>query len=207
MILNVNCPHCEALLDVAPAWLGNPMECGGCGSVFPCPLIAEEAPPDEAPKSARDAASRRRRVRENHDRWDGYEEYVQDEDPDSHAGKKRGPGFATTSLILGILSLVIGSSITIFTCGLGGFVQTIMSIVGLILGYLGMRSDGRGNAIAGMVMNALGALFAVLWMTLFGALFSGTVFKGAAPPTAATKAAATWKAGNPPPQPGMPNKR
>ena len=203
MILNVNCPHCEALLDVAPAWLGNPMECGGCGSVFPCPLIAEEAPPDEAPKSARDAASRRRRVRENHDRWDGYEEYVQDEDPDSHAGKKRGPGFATTSLILGILSLVIGSSITIFTCGLGGFVQTIMSIVGLILGYLGMRSDGRGNAIAGMVLNVLGALFAVLWMSFIGAYISTLTFGPGVPPPATAKPAATWKAGPPPVMPKM----
>ena len=211
MILNVTCPHCSALLDVAPAWLGKPMECGGCGSVFPCPDIAEEGPDENTPKIAREKASRRKRDRdrdrENDDRWDGYDEYSRDGDPDSYLGKKRGPGFATTSMILGICSILIGSLITVFTCGFGGFIQIIASIVGIVLGYLGIRSDGKVNAIAGMVMNALGALFAVLWMTLFGALFSGTVFKGAAPPTAATKAAATWKAGNPPPQPGMPNKR
>ena len=207
MILNVTCPHCGALLDVDPAWLGKPMECGGCGSVFPCPEIAEEAPAEDAPKLAREKASRRRRDNEHDtdDHWDGYSEYDREEDPDSYIAKKRGPGYATASLILGILSLVVGSPLTIFTCGFGGFIQIIMSIVGLILGYLGMRSDARGNAIAGMVMNVLGALFAVAWMTFIGALLSASPFGAAPPPpTATTKAAATWKA---PPPPGMPNKK
>ena len=205
MILNVTCPHCGALLDVAPAWLGNPMECGGCGSVFPCPEIAEEAPPEDAPKVAREKSSRRRRDRDSHDRWEGYEEYVQDEDPDSYTGKKRGPGLATTSLILGILSLVIGSLITVFTCGFGGFVQTMMSIVGVILGYLGLRSDARGNAIAGMVLNVLSALFGVLWMSFIGAFIATSPFGPAAPPppTVPIKAAATWKATPPPMMPKM----
>ncbi len=207
MILNVTCPHCGALLDVAPAWLGNPMECGGCGSVFACPEIAEEAPPDDAPKIAREKSSRRKRDRDrdSYDRWDGYDEYDREEDPDSHIAKKRGPGYATASLVIGIVSLVVVSPLTFITCGFGGFVQIILSIVGLILGYLGVRSDTRGNAIAGMVMNALCLIFAVVWASFMGAVFSTSPFGAAPPPTAPSKAAATWKA--PPPPPGMPNKR
>ena len=126
MILNVSCPHCGALLDVTPDWLGQQLECGGCSSVFVCPELAEEAPPVDAPKTLREKPSRRERNRtrpEDGDRWEGYEAYSQDDDPDSHLSKKRGPGFATASMVLGIISLTVATPITVVTCGFGGFVR------------------------------------------------------------------------------------
>ena len=207
MVLNVTCPHCGALLDVTGEWLGQQLECGGCSSVFACPDMAEEAPPEDGNYLLRDKPSRRDRARsrtraEEDERWAGYEAYSQDDDPDSYISKKRGPGYATASMVLGILSLTLGTPLTVLTCGFGGFIQIIMSIVGIILGYLGIRSESRGTAIAGMVMNVLGALFAVLWMTLFSALISG-IAKPAPPPPppAPVSTPATWKTNQPPPKP------
>ena len=69
------------------------------------------------------------------------------------------------------------------------------------LGYLGIRSDARGNAIAGMVMNVLGALFGVIWMSIIGACITMNPFRGAGPPPAApTQTMSSWKSNtNPPP--------
>jgi len=204
VILNVTCPHCGALLDVDPAWLGQPMECGGCGSVFPCPEIAEEALPD-APKVVREMSSRRdrKRERDDYDRWDGYEEYNQEEDPDSHIAKKRGPGYATASLVIGIISIIIGSGFSLFCCG---FVQTIMSVIGLILGYIGLRSDSRVNAIAGMVLNVLGAIFSVVYMSFMGVLLTTMPFGPAKAPPPPPSSTATWKSGIQQPPLPPPNK-
>ena len=202
MILNVSCPHCGALLDVTPEWLGQQLECGGCSSVFVCPELAEEAPPMDAPRMLREKKSRRERNRtrpDDGDRWEGYEAYSQDDDPDSHLSKKRGPGFAAASMVIGIISLTVATPITVVTCGFGGFVQITLSLVGLILGYIGMRSDARTNAIAGMVMNVLAALFATLWMTVIGGLISAGPFGKATPPTTTTTVS-TWKS-NANPQP------
>lgn len=186
MIVNVTCPQCGALLDATPEWLGQQIECGGCASVFVCPEIAEEAPPDGAPKLLKEKKSRRERDRDHEDeddeRWDGYAAYSQDDDPDSYISKQRGPGFATTSMVLGIVSLALGTIITFCSVGFGGFIQIIISLVGLIFGYFGIRSDARGNAIAGMVMNVLGALIAVAFMAFTGYCVTMNPFRPA-PPT------------------------
>ncbi len=203
MILNATCPHCGALLDITPEWLGQQIECGGCSNVFACPELAVEAPPEYGPKALREKRSRKERDsdRDYDGRWDGYEEYSQDDDPDSYLSKKRGPGFATASMVLGIVSITIGTVVTICTFSFGGFIQIIMSLVGIILGYLGIRSDARGNAIAGMVMNVLGALFGVIWMSIIGACITMNPFRGAGPPPAApTQTMSSWKSNtNPPP--------
>ena len=201
MVLNVACPRCTALLDVTPEWLGQPIECGACSSVFVCPELAEEAPADDGPKVLREKKTRRDRLRDRDDdgRWDGYEEYDQNDDPDSYTAKLRGPGYATASMVLGIVSLTVGS---LFTLGCCGFVQTILSVIGLILGYIGLRSEARGNAIAGMVMNVLGAIISVVFMSFIGLMFSLNPFgKGPPPPAGPTApTVSTWKSNNPPPQ-------
>ena len=203
VILNATCPHCGALLDITPEWLGQQIECGGCSNVFACPEFAEEAPSEDGPKALRETRGRKERNRDRDDdgRWEGYEECSTDDDPDSHLAKKRGPGFATASMVLGIVSITLGTILTVTTCGFGGFIQIIMSLIGIILGYLGIRSDARGNAIAGMVMNVLGALFAVIWMSFLGVCITMNPFRGAGPPpAAATQTVSTWKSNtNPPP--------
>ena len=67
-------------------------------------------------------------------------------------------GFAIASLVLGILSLC-GSGI--FWCG------GIISVVGIVLGALGMNSKGKGMAIAGIILSALGLIIAIILRVVF----------------------------------------
>ena len=73
-------------------------------------------------------------------------------------------GFAIASLVLGVLSLC-GSAI--FWCG------GLISVVGIVLGALGMNSKGKGMAIAGIVLSALGLILAIIFRVVFrGLLFN-----------------------------------
>ena len=73
-------------------------------------------------------------------------------------------GFAIASLTLGILSLC-GSRFLFF----GG----ILSVVGIVLGFLGINTKGKGMAIAGIVLSVIGLLLAIILRVVFrGAIFN-----------------------------------
>ncbi len=73
-------------------------------------------------------------------------------------------GFAIASLVLGILSLC-GS--WVFWCG------GLMSVIGIVLGALGINSKGKGMAIAGIILSALGLIIAIILRVVFrGLLFN-----------------------------------
>jgi len=76
-------------------------------------------------------------------------------------------GFAIASLVLGILSLC-GSGI--FICG------GIMSVVGIVLGALGVNSKGKGMAIAGIILSALGLILAIILRIIFRGLLLSHYF-------------------------------
>ena len=67
------------------------------------------------------------------------------------AGDKK--GLAIASLVLGILSLC-GS--LLWFCGVP------ISIVVIVLGFLAMKSTGRGLAIGGLILSAVGLLLAIV---------------------------------------------
>lgn len=77
-------------------------------------------------------------------------------------------GLAIASLVLGILALLTSC---LWFCG-GPF-----SIVGIVLGVLGLKSSGRGMAIAGIVLSAVGLLILIV-LTVVGAVLgsSGDIF-------------------------------
>ncbi len=78
------------------------------------------------------------------------------------AGDRR--GFAIASLVLGILSLCGSVS---FWCG------GILGVVGIVLGALGMNSKGKGVAIAGIILSALGLILVIIFRIVFrGILFN-----------------------------------
>lgn len=68
------------------------------------------------------------------------------------AGDKK--GLAIASLVLGILSFCS----TIFW-----YCSAPMAIVGLILGFLGLKSSGRTMATVGMVLAGIGFLLAIVF--------------------------------------------
>ncbi len=77
-------------------------------------------------------------------------------------------GFAITSMVLGIVSLVTCS--TGFICIITGPFALLTAIPGLIFGHLALnrkRHAGRGMAIAGLVMNWLVMGGFLLYMLFF----------------------------------------
>jgi hypothetical protein len=75
---------------------------------------------------------------------------------------RNGNGFAIASLVLGILSLC--GSVSLWCGG-------IISVVGIVLGALGLNSKGKGMAIAGIVLAALGLILTILFRVIFRSVF------------------------------------
>lgn len=62
---------------------------------------------------------------------------------------------AVASLVLGIISLVIG----IFSAGSLGWLGAILAVVGIILGALGRKNlEKKGMATAGLVCSIIGVI-------------------------------------------------
>ena len=74
-------------------------------------------------------------------------------------------GLAIVSLILGILSLC---------ASVGWFCGGPISVVGLILGFLGRKSSGKGLATAGIILSAVGLLLTVIFIIL-SLIFRGPI--------------------------------
>lgn len=63
------------------------------------------------------------------------------------------------SLVLGIISLVIG----LFSTGSLGWLGAVLAIVGIILGALGRKDpDGKGIATGGLVCSIIGLVLCVI---------------------------------------------
>jgi hypothetical protein len=66
-------------------------------------------------------------------------------------------GLAIASLVLGILSLC---------ASLGWWCGGPISIVGLVLGFLGVKSSGKSMAVAGMILSAIGLLLTIVFLII-----------------------------------------
>jgi hypothetical protein len=74
-----------------------------------------------------------------------------------------GRGQATASMVLGLVGLITSCI---------PFVGLIMGGIGLILGFLGMRSDRKGQAITGVVLNSLWVMTGVGYIVFFSSIAS-----------------------------------
>ena len=77
------------------------------------------------------------------------------------AATKNNNGFAMASLVLGIISLCASGA---WWCG------GPISVLGLVFGALGLRTTGRGMAIAGMILSAIGLVLLVIIRVVFRSL-------------------------------------
>lgn len=77
-------------------------------------------------------------------------------------GQTEGTGRSVASMIIGIISIV------------GGFALFVPPIIGVILGHMGLKREpnGRGMAIAGLVMNYLSLAFVLLGLVLLTILIA-----------------------------------
>lgn len=79
-----------------------------------------------------------------------------------------GKGKATTSLILGIVSVILLISIRLIPMALASFgsfvvgiILPLIAIIGLILGILGLKSTKRNFAIAGILLCTIGLSYPI----------------------------------------------
>ncbi len=85
-----------------------------------------------------------------------------------HAQPRRTSGMAVASLVLGILTII------------GGFYLILPSILAVIFGAAGLSQcnndpnvDGRGMAIAGLVLGVIGLSIVAFFFLVLGAFLSG----------------------------------
>ena len=83
-------------------------------------------------------------------------DYYQEPVYEQQSGARK--GFAIASLVLGIIGLV-GACCSLMTYGV---LNILLGVLSLIFGILGLKSQGRGMAIAGIVMACLNILIGIL---------------------------------------------
>ena len=190
-LIRVTCPTCRAELELDARHAGQEVECGSCLQVFVAERPAGERQPAPAePRRPRPAEEDDRRRRPHRDEEDDRprrrrrEEYDYEED-DGYEYSLRsnggGTGLAVTSLILGIVTIPL-----VGCCGLvflqfsvcSGLFSLPFSIGGAVCGLIGMRQEeGKGMAIAGLVLNMIAVVLAVI-MAFIGIVIMGNLNQG-----------------------------
>jgi len=83
-------------------------------------------------------------------------------------------GLATTSMVLGIISIVLVFIPII------GMIAWILAPLGLILGFVAVgKPYGRGAAIAGLICSGIGLLVCIGWFFFFAAIAASGAAAGA----------------------------
>jgi len=181
---------------------GEHAQCEGCHHVFlverkntlgaKVQVVQPMAPPPSRPTTG-SGSKRARAQRYSANRRETETVTAPDDDGDTLASDVRpGTGLAITSMIVGICAVVFGVGAWFICCP---FVQTLPGVVAIIFGYLGVKTEGRGMAIAGMILGAIAALLSIIPIIFFGAFFSTINTTPPAPP-AFTATPMTIKANN-----------
>lgn len=160
--ITVRCPTCECELELGAQYQGQEVECGSCHQVFVAKPQTDRRSDRESKREPEDQGERpsssrgRRRSRRYADEDDDY-------DDDFYDRRRRrdndGTGLGDASLIIGILSVFV------FWCPLIGIPLTL---VGLVLGCLGLRSNRNGTAIAGVVLTGIFLLGSLAFLFFWG---------------------------------------
>lgn len=170
------CPGCRVLLDVRDEWLGRKVECGGCGMVFEPPANSPAAAVWDDRKAGRPRYSRSgRRLRP-------APEPPDDTDGATMHRQQRGQGMAVTAMVLGIVSLVVGLPASICFCPI---IMTVPSVLALLFGFLGLRTEGRGMALSGLVMGAIAQVLGGAFMLFYGSVMKDILSRVAPAPVVA----------------------
>jgi hypothetical protein len=78
--------------------------------------------------------------------------------------------FGVAALVLGIASIFCCCCISMFLGAFGAIVPGIMGVLGVVFGILGIKSNRKGMAIAGLVCGAITILLVIGLMVLYLAI-------------------------------------
>ncbi len=216
------CPTCASTLEVDDGVIGQQVQCGSCQEVF----VAEEPKKSKSGKSSKSKSRSRRddgdddyderpsgkRRRSRRDDDDDYDDY----DDGSTPRKSKGNGQAVTSMVLGIVAIVIelpafGSSFaaSVCCCGFLAFpmhgVGVICAIIGIIMGIVSMKDKkAKAQWLTGMILSGISLLLAIAGVIISIAIPAAII--------ATTPTGPAWtppppqpRFTPPPPQPPKPN--
>jgi len=206
------------MLEVDDDMIGQQIECGACKEVF----AAEEPKKSKSSKSSKSKSSKSRSRRDEEDD-DDYDERpsrkrrssrrddddYDDYDDGSTPRKSKGNGQALTSMILGIVAIVVelpafGSSFaaSLCCCGFLAFplhgVGVICAIIGIIMGIVSMKDKkAKAQWLTGMILSGISLLLAVAGVIISIAIPAAII---ASQPTRPTFNNNPPQRFNPPPQ-------
>jgi hypothetical protein len=167
MPIEFRCTYCYSLLRTADNAAGRELDCPRCGARqrVPVPEVRSAGPPPPSPGSA--AGPRAASPAAPSRPGAAVPERPSSPEWTTQAGGEQNPyqppmavetpwqpprpshsGLAVASLVLGILSLPLSCC-----CGVFSFP---LAVGGLATGILGLRSEDRGLAIAGIVLSSIG---------------------------------------------------
>lgn len=168
--VRVTCPTCNAELEIGEEHLGKEVECGSCLAAFvaedpktkkqPYKMRREEKDreDEEDEKEDRPRKKKRRRRRRDDDDGDDY-----DYSPPGTGGGG-GTGLATTSMILGILSVL---SLPFSLCCCFGFLSFPLSLGAIVTGAIALKQPaGKGMAITGLILGFLTIAISILFLVV-----------------------------------------
>lgn len=144
------------------------MYCTTCGKKLPDDAIRCDecgTPVAGRNQNTQDNENQNGFYQDNRDTQSSYSyQYSYENQGQSVYEKKSGArkGFAIASMVLGIIG-VVGSCCSLATAGI---MSILMGIIGLIFGILGLKSDGKGFAIAGIIMACVNILIGILLLIL-----------------------------------------
>ena len=169
---NIVCPTCATKLEIDDDMVGQDVQCGSCQQVFKAETKTKrssrrgETDEDETPRKSKyrkdddeeeDRPSKRRRMSRDED----------DEDYEDRPSRRRktnqgGTGMGMTSMILGIVGLIVLIP-SCLCCILLGIPLPLMSV---IFGVISLKTPGKNMGIAGIVMGSIGLLIVLLGFIL-----------------------------------------
>ncbi len=82
---------------------------------------------------------------------------------------ERPRGYGITALVLGIVGATLGWWIIPFL----GFIASILAIV---FGALGLKSQTRGMAMAGLILGIVSVVLSIIGVLLWGAMMSALLY-------------------------------
>lgn len=155
--ITVTCPTCACQLEIDAQYRNQEVECGSCNQIFVAkPARAEREERDEPRPSKRREKPRSRRSNRYEDDEDDFEEY--EERRQRRRRTQEGTGLGDASLIMGILAIFV------FWCPIIGGPLTV---VGVVLGALGIKATNNGTAIAGLILNILFLIVTLVFLVFY----------------------------------------
>jgi hypothetical protein len=181
------CPACGTTIRAPETSIGKKAKCPKCGDIFtvtdpgagaaPPPPQEEEPPPRRTPGREEEVAPRRRWEDEDEEvparRRDRDEDYPDDEGPLGPPGyrpSQGGAGLGIASMVLGIVGLFFSF------CCYTMVISLPCAVMAIIFGIMGLKGEGRGMAIAGLITGGIAILLSIGFVILgifFGILNAG----------------------------------